>query len=149
MDFRVDRRSILKNVAVVGTAASFTGCSSIGGPSPPDEDTNPRELLPEPPETWDQIETQEQAAGVVGAEAGYAGRYENLTSTYSVEVLRWSSQDDAVDTGSNTYADWAIFVVHGNFGFAANGPGVSEAVELLAHTPTLTEKLIEENNMNT
>jgi hypothetical protein len=144
------RRSLLKSIGGILAIGTLAGCSSSGGPSPPDENENPANLLPEPPEGWTQTGNQEQSAGLVGAESGHAGDYEDSGGNqYDIEILRWTSESDAKEDGGEVYeSGWPVYVVHGNFGFAAKGPDVDETVMLLSNSPSLTTEYINQNNLN-
>jgi hypothetical protein len=153
VDIQNTRRSLLKSLGATLTVGALSGCSGddgqSGGTSPPDRDANPETLLPDPPEGWAQTGTQEQSAGMVGAEAGFAGDYEDSEGNgYDIEILRWSSESDAED-GAEVYSSgWPVYVVHGNFSFAAKGADVDKTVTLLSNSPSLSVDYIEQNNTN-
>ncbi|NEU58935.1 hypothetical protein [Halorussus sp. MSC15.2] len=150
----MERRTFVRGVASAAFAGTLAGCTGGGsgndGPSPPAEDANPKELLPDAPEGLTRTQSQQQSAGMVGAEAGYSAGYDDEDGNhYAVEILRWSSKKDAKDKGSGVYSDgWSVYVVLGNFGFAAKGPDVETAKELLANSSALTKQYVENNNLN-
>lgn len=150
MGIQSTRRSLLKSFGATFAVGTLSGCSSSGGPSPPDRDENPENLLPEPPEGWTQTGSQEQFAGMVGAEAGFAADYEDSEGNrYDVEILRWTSKSDAEEDGAEVYSSgWPVYVVHGNFSFAGKGANVDKTVTLLSNSPSLTTEYINNENMN-
>ncbi|MDB2294635.1 hypothetical protein PM085_20805, partial [Halorubrum ezzemoulense] len=95
--------------AVGGSLAvgALAGCSE-GGTETPDPDTDPTEFLPEL-DGWTLDDTHRQNAGIVGAEAGIQGEYTDPDGEdYTVEILRWSSREDAEDRTPNVYdSGWA------------------------------------------
>ncbi|MDB2275752.1 hypothetical protein PM022_14625 [Halorubrum ezzemoulense] len=130
--------------AVGGSLAvgALAGCSE-GGTETPDPDTDPTEFLPEL-DGWTLDDTHRQNAGIVGAEAGIQGEYTDPDGEdYTVEILRWSSREDAEDRTPNVYdSGWAVVVTHGVFGFAGNGPDVENVRELLAASSALSESIV-------
>lgn len=147
----MDRRSLLKRVAAVSFVGSLAGCAGgSGGLSPPPADANPKNLLPETPDGWRKTQGQEQAAGMVEAEAGYSGGYRDRSGAYyGVEILRWSSNSDAKEKGQEVYSSgWPIFVVIGNFGIAGKGADVGKLVMLLSNSSALSRDYIVNNNLN-
>lgn len=145
----MEKRQFLSGVAAV-VCGGLAGCSGISsGPSPPDENANPQELLPEPPDGWTQTQSSQQSAGLVGAEAGYGAGYDDSSGThYGVEILRWSSNDEAKNRGKEVYSGgWSVYTVNGNFGFAGNGPDVDSVYLLLGGSSALTKKYAKNNNI--
>ncbi|MFB6250855.1 MAG: hypothetical protein ABEI27_04055 [Halobellus sp.] len=143
-----------------GDPASETptaGGAGAESASTPPSDADPRALLPEPPEGWEQGELVEQTADSlesVGAEAGYGAFYTDADGgEYFVEILRWPSAGDAESAWEETYSDspsWVVYVTRNNFSFAANGPdadGVEDqVVTLVGNSPALTDGYVDGNN---
>jgi len=135
-------------MAAVG-AVGVAGCSGGGGDSDaPDSDANPADLLPAAPDGWVMdTEANQQAAGMIGAEAGFQRTFDDPDGHhYAVEFYRFPSQSDAEDAKS-IYSDWAVYVVRGNFGFAGNGPDVDSVYLMLGNSSALTEEYARNNNL--
>ncbi len=89
--------------------------------------------------------SQEQAAGMVGAEAGYAADYEDPDGNqYDVEILRWGSEREAEN--DEYPSQWSVHVATGNFTFAGKGSDINKLTMLLSNTSSLTEEYIRKNN---
>lgn len=143
-------------VTVASLLAGCSGGNSGNGLSPPDENADTQGLLPEPPDSWEKVSEQEQLAGTIGAEGGYAANYNSpdnvggdvVDADYRVEILRWSSDSDAESESQGIYAEDPVLVTLGNFSFAGKGPNVDDLVLLLSNSSALTEEYIRNNNMN-
>lgn len=157
------RRYVLKTVFGGGLTGLIAGCTgggegqtptanqsptASGCPDPPDKETDPKTLLPEVPSGWTRTKTHGEAAGMVGAEVGITGIYQNQNGgEYQVETLRWPSEKEAEDgvkmyrgSGDQTPQVWLVF---GRFTFAVSGPNQESARTLLAASPALTADCVE------
>lgn len=125
--------------------------------SPPADDTDPSELLPDPPDGWEQTEIVEQSQSSldsIGAEAGIGAFYTDPDGgEYFVEITRWPSESDSESGWEEVYSEgpsWIVYVASGNFSFAANGPDSTDVegsiVTLLSNSPPLTEEFITGND---
>jgi hypothetical protein len=142
---RISRREALGGIATVG-AVGIAGCSGGDGDSnAPDPDANPEDLLPEAPEGWEvDDEPQQQAAGMIGADAGFEQAFNAPSGNrYPVGAYRFSSEGDAEDSGPF----WTAYVVRGNFTFPARGPDIDNVYQLLGNSPALTEEYARNNDM--
>lgn len=142
---RISRREALGGIATAG-AVGIAGCSGGDGDSnAPDPDANPEDLLPEAPEGWEvDDEPQQQAAGMIGADAGFGQAFNSPSgSRYPVEIFRFSSESDAQDAE----AYWTAYVVRGNFTFAARGPDIDNVYQLLGNSSALTEEYARNNDI--
>jgi hypothetical protein len=101
--------------------------------------------LPEAPEGWEvDDEPQQQAAGMIGADAGFGQAFNSPSgSRYPVEIFRFSSESDAQDAE----AYWTAYVVRGNFTFAARGPDIDNVYQLLGNSSALTEEYARNNDI--
>jgi hypothetical protein len=117
-------------------------------PSPPGTEVDPATLLPAPPRGWEQVETNAEAAGLVGAEVGFSGVYSSPdTGEYTVEIVRWPSLEEAED-GLKLYrgseSDFQLRARLGRFTFAVAGAALPPARTLLIATPALTAECVDE-----
>jgi hypothetical protein len=146
---QISRREALIGIVSAGVVG-MAGCSGDDGDSnAPDSDANPRDLLPEAPEGWTTTTAaNQQAASMIGAEAGFQRAFDDPDGVhYVVEFYRFPSKGDAEET-ADFYSDWTAYVVRGNFGFAGNGPDVDKVYLMMENSPALTEEYVRDNDMS-
>jgi|AntRauMinimDraft_3_1070383.scaffolds.fasta_scaffold03661_2 hypothetical protein len=144
------RRDFLASISTLA-AFGIAGCNdSSSDPNAPAPDTNPRGLLPTPPDGWEiETEANQQAAGMIGAEAGYSRSFDGPNGDhYAVEFYRFPSNSDARDQASR-FSDfgWSVYVARGNFGFAGKGPDVDNVYLMMGNSTAMTEEYARKNNM--
>jgi len=143
------RREYISLVCTAG-AIGVAGCGGDSGDNELDPDANPRHFLPAAPEGW-EIDTNanQQAAGLIGAEAGYSRSFDGPNDAhYAVEFYRFPSETAAEDEASVfETSGWSAYVVRGNFAFAGRGPDLDSVYLMLGNSPALTEEYARNNNI--
>lgn len=145
----MERRKLMKSLAVGGTIV-LAGCSGNDGDNQsipkPDEDADPEDLLPDPPEGWEQTLSNEQQAGMIGAVESHVRNYNSPDGReYAVECNRFANEGDAAadEYPSDIYS---VHVVNGVFTFAGRGPDTDQLIMLMATSSVLTADFIRDNN---
>ena len=95
------------------------------------------------------IEADQQAAGLIGAEAGYSRSFDEPDGAhYAVAFYRFSSNSDAKEQAPQ-FSDfgWSVYVARGNFGFAGKGPDMDNVYLMMEHSSAMTEEYARNNNI--
>ena len=151
MDGCRTRRRFLGSFSA-GSIALLAGCSGVEAPSPPPANAKPKALVPDPPAdlSFDEYVPQVWTGQYDRLEAAIAAVYHDESGNpYSINVSRYASPSAAEDVGWDAIGTggWDIYVVNGNFGFAADGDDQAIVKEFLSNSSYLTEEYVSSTNM--